>query len=93
MQKDSGQSEELRAGVWDARDPGHSELVQLRIRVIALENLMQALLSQSDGAVRQEVRERADEIQSHDDASDHPLTEYAKSKMLKLLARADRRRE
>ena len=91
MPEKRDQTEDEVQGQWDASDPGHAELVQMRIRVIALENLVLAILAQSDGNVRQEVRKRADEIQPREDAVDHPLTEHARAEMLKLLARAERR--
>ncbi len=92
MGNDNGSTAVENSGVWDASDPGHAELVQMRIRVIALENLVLAILAQSDEGILQKVRERADEIRSRDDASEHPLTEHARTEMLKLLARAERRR-
>ena len=76
---------------WDVSEPGHAELVQMRIRVIALENLMFAVLAQSDKTVWQRVRERAEEIRPRADAEDHPLTELARKEMLQLLERAERR--
>jgi hypothetical protein len=91
MGNEQGLTEDENAGAWDASHPGHAELVQMRIRVIALENLVLALLTQSDEVVRQRVRDRADEIHPRDDASEHPLTEHARIEMLKLLARGERR--
>jgi hypothetical protein len=91
MGSEQGLTDDENPGAWDASHPGHAELVQMRIRVIALENLVLALLAQSDAGVRQQVRERADEIPPRDDASEHPLTEHARTEMLKLLARAERR--
>ncbi len=81
------------ADVWDAGDPGHAELVQMRIRMIALENIVLAILSRSDDGVRQKVRERAAEIHPRDGAAAHPLTEHAGDEMLRLLARAERRQD
>lgn len=82
---------ERSAGGWEVSDPGHAELVQLRIRMIAAENLLLALLAESSDDVRRKVRARAAEIQPRDTASDHPLTERAADEMLRLLARAERR--
>ena len=92
MPKDLSQTEDENTGVWDASDPGHAELIQMRIRVIALENLVLAILAQSDDDVRQKVRERANEIEPREDASEHPLTGHARTEMLKLLARSERLR-
>lgn len=78
-------------GHWDASEPGHAELVQMRIRMIAMENLLLAVLAGSDQETRRRVRERADEIRPRPDAVDHPLTELARAEMLRLLERAERR--
>lgn len=89
----SDDDDEARAGsgVWDASDPGHSELVQMRIRIIALENLVLAILAKSSSDVWKMVRTRAGEIQSRGDVAEQPLTRHASDEMLKLLARAERR--
>lgn len=89
----SGDSERERnsLGSWDASDPGHAELVQMRIRIIALENLVLAMLAGADKSVYRQVRDRADEIQPRAGASEHPLTELARNEMLRLLERAERR--
>lgn len=83
-------SQEDDTGSWDASDPGHAELVQLRIRMIAAENLLLAILAESSEAVRQNVRRRASEIQPREGATDHPLTEHAAIEMNRLLGRAER---
>lgn len=91
MSNISDETNDSLTGTWDASDPGHAELVQMRIRLIALENLVLALLAQSGQEVRQDVRDRADEIRPRAESSEHPLTELARTEMLKLLARAERR--
>lgn len=93
MPNDDAEKATNKTGVWDASDPGHAELVQMRIRMIALENLVLAILASSDDGVRQTVRDRAAEIHPYGDASDHPLTEHARDEMLRLLARAERRQD
>lgn len=67
-----------------------AELVQLRIRVIALENLVIALLA--DGPVRQLalVREMATHISPRPGYTPHPLTLNAADQMLSLVDRAGR---
>lgn len=79
------------SGAWDASDPGHAELVQMRIRMIATENLILAILSEASEEVRQSVRDRAVEIAPRRGSSDHPLTHFAQKEMLSMLARAERR--
>lgn len=66
----------------------NSELVQLRVRVIALENLVIALLA--DGSERQlgHVREMAAFIAPRPGQTQHPLTIEAASHMLGLVHRA-----
>jgi hypothetical protein len=59
--------------------------------MIAMENLLLAVLAGSDQETRRRVRERADEIRPRPDAVDHPLTELARAEMLRLLERAERR--
>jgi hypothetical protein len=66
----------------------NAELVQLRVRVIALENLVIALLA--DGSERQlaHVREMAEFIAPRPGRTQHPLTVEAASHMLGLVHRA-----
>lgn len=66
----------------------NAELVQLRVRVIALENLVIALLA--DGSERQlaHVREMAAFIAPRLGRTQHPLTVEAASHMLGLVHRA-----
>lgn len=78
------------SGTRDASGPGDAELVQLRTRTIALENLLLAILAESSDAVRQNVLRRASEIQPREGATDHPLTRHAAEEMKKLLERAER---
>lgn len=66
----------------------NAELVQLRVRVIALENLIISLLA--DGSERQleHVREMAAFITPRPGQTQHPLTLDAASHMLGLVHRA-----
>lgn len=71
-----------------APELSNAELVQLRIRVIALENLVIALLA--DGPERRlaQVREMAAFITPRAGRTQHPLTVDAASHMLGLVHRA-----
>ena len=64
------------------------ELVQLRIRVIALENLVIALLSQASDAQLNRAGEMAAHIAPRPDATQHPLTAHAAQHMNDLVSRA-----
>lgn len=65
----------------------NAELVQLRVRVIALENLIIAVLaSGSDGQLGL-IREMADYISPRPGSTQHPLTLEAASQMLDLVER------
>lgn len=93
MPNEHDQNATGNVGVWDASDPGHAELVRMRIRMIALENIVLAILARSDDGVRQKIRERAAEIHPRDGAAAHPLTEHAGDEILRLLARSERRQD
>ena len=64
------------------------ELVQLRIRVIALENLMIAVLAQGSDRQRQVARDMADYISPRSGVTHHPLTIQAADHMTDLVSRA-----
>ena len=66
----------------------NAELVQLRIRVIALENLIIALLADASDQQRDLVREMAAIISPHPGSTHHPLTTHAADHMTDLLHRA-----
>jgi hypothetical protein len=66
----------------------NAELVQLRIRVIALENLLLALLSGASAAQLAAAQEMAELISPQADAHPHPLTLRAATQMRMLLHRA-----
>ncbi len=66
----------------------NAELVQLRIRVIALENVVIALLSQADGACSHRVREMAAYISPRAGFTHHPLTLQAAAQMKSLVERS-----
>ncbi|MBB3764934.1 hypothetical protein [Sphingomicrobium lutaoense] len=76
-------------GSWDVPELEHAELVQMRIRLIALETIVAALLSTASDEQRQIVAAYADNIRARPDAKRHPLTEYAAEEIERLLNRSD----
>ncbi|MBK5199558.1 MAG: hypothetical protein JJE37_14975 [Methyloceanibacter sp.] len=66
----------------------NAELVQLRIRVIALENLLIALLAEASDRQLDLVREMAAYISPRRGAAQHPLTIHAAAQMIDLVERA-----
>jgi hypothetical protein len=65
-----------------------AEVVQLQIRVIALENLVIALLANSPEATRAQARELADYISPRPGFTQHRLTLHAATQMTHLVDRA-----
>jgi len=74
----------------DVPELTNAELVQLRVRVIALENLVIALLAEASDAQRVIARKMASFIAPRPGAVHHPLTTQAAVHMLDLIDRADR---
>lgn len=68
----------------------NSELVQLRIRVIALENLVIALLADAPDRQLILARGMATYISPRAGFTPHPITLRAADEMLSLVDRADR---
>lgn len=68
----------------------NAELVQLRIRVIALENVVIALLAVASERQRDVAREMAAYISPRPGSTQHPLTVHAAAHMLDLVGRAGR---
>ncbi len=66
----------------------NAELVQLRIRVIALENLVIAVLAEGSDRQLQVAREMADYISPRPGFTHHPLTIQAADHMTDLVDRA-----
>lgn len=64
------------------------ELVQLRIRVIALENVVIALLADASDRQLDRVREMAAHISPRPGFTPHPLTLHAAGQMIDLVERA-----
>lgn len=67
----------------------NAELVQLRIRVIALENLMIALLAEASDRQIDLAREMATYISPRPSFTQHPLTIHAAARMIDLVERAN----
>ena len=80
-------------GSWDIPEPDHADLVQMRIRLITLENIVLGLLSGASDEQIDQIRKRADMIEPRPEASRHPLTELAAGDMRKFLERAARMAE
>ena len=74
----------------DAPRTSDVEADQLRIRVIALENLVIALLADATDDQRMLVRDMADHISPRPGYTPHPMTLRAAAEMRSLLERADR---
>jgi hypothetical protein len=70
-------------------DLTNAELVQLRIRVIALENLMISLLSEAPERQLGLIREMAAFISPRPGFTHHPLTVHAATQMINLVDRAE----
>jgi hypothetical protein len=66
----------------------NAELVQLRVRVIALENLVIALLAQAPDRQLDLAREMATYISPRPGFTQHPLTIHAAAHMVDLVERA-----
>jgi len=69
---------------------GNAEMRALRIRVIALENLVIALLAPATEAQREVARRMADYIAPRAGATPHPMTTLASAHMVDLIERAIR---
>lgn len=66
----------------------NAELVQLRVRVIALENLVIALLAEGSDRPAEIVREMAAYISPRAGFTHHPLTTHAAAHMIDLVERS-----
>ncbi len=73
---------------YEAPQLTNTELVQLRIRVIALENLVISLLAEASDRQRDLAREMAAYISPRPGFTHHPLTVQAAAQMTHLIDRA-----
>lgn len=71
----------------------NAELVQLQIRVIALENLLAVLLADASDRQLNLAREIADCITPHPGFTPHSLTIHAAARMLGLIERSGHLRD
>lgn len=71
----------------------NAELVQLRVRVIALENLLISLFAEGSGRELEIAREMAAYISPRPGSTQHPLTIHAAAQMIDLIERANRVRD
>jgi len=74
----------------DVPDLTNAELVQLRVRVIALENLVIALLAGASDKQLEIAREMATYISPRPGFTPHPMTVHAAGHMVDLVDRAGR---
>lgn len=72
---------------------GDAEIIQLRIRVIALENLMIAVLAEGSQRQTQIALEMADYISPRSGFTQHPLTIRAAQHMTDMVSRAEHFRD
>jgi len=72
----------------DVPEMTKGELVLLRVRVIALENLLIAVLAEGSDRQRQTALDMADVISPREGYSQHPLTIRAAQHMTDLVRRA-----
>jgi hypothetical protein len=72
----------------DALSPSDAEYALLHSRVIALENIIIALLAEASDRQIELVREMAAYIAPRDDAVQHPLTVHAASQMDHVVDRS-----
>ena len=72
---------------WDIPALSDAEIIQLRIRVIALENIMISLLSTASDGQLKKIIEMADFITPRPGAKQHPLTIHAATQMTQLVER------
>jgi hypothetical protein len=73
----------------DLPTPTDAELVQLHTRVIALENIVIALLADATDGQRIIARDLADQISPRPASTQHPLTLHAARHMLSMVERAE----
>ena len=78
---------------YEAPPLSNTELVQLRIRVIALENLVITLLAGASDQQLELIRKMAAYISPRPGFTHHPLTVHAATQMVDMVERADHFRE
>ena len=87
---DGPQNQQLHGGITDdTPTPTAAELLQLHARIIALENLVIALLAETSDAQRDFAREIAACILPRPGSTRHLLTIHAARQMLGMIERAE----
>ncbi len=86
---DSGRVHPASTEAADIPPLGDAELVQLRIRVIALENVIAVLLADATDQQLDLVREMAAYISPRPGYTQHRLTVHAAARMMSLVKEAD----
>ncbi len=86
---DVGPPTNLDAALGRAPPPSNAELAQLQIRIIAVENLLIALLAQADDAQLDLIRDMAAYISPRPGFAPHPLTIGAAGEMISLVERSN----
>lgn len=92
MSSSSRATDFLASGFGHADEPPltNAELVQLRVRVIALENMVIAMLANAPPEQQALAREMASYISPRPGYTPHALTIHAADQMRNLVDRADR---
>lgn len=75
---------------YDYIQPTNAELAHIRIRVIALEHMLIALLAEASDRQLEVVRDMASYISPRPGYTNHPLTVHAGAHMNELVERAIR---
>jgi len=73
-----------------APEMSNADLVMLRVRIIALENLLISLLATASEQQLELAREMAGYISPRPGATHHPLTTHAAAHMIDLIERSSR---
>ena len=73
---------------WDIPALSDAEIIQLRIRVIALENIVLSLVARATDDQLTQIAEMAEFITPRPDTTQHPLTIHAATQMTQLVERA-----
>jgi hypothetical protein len=81
--------EDLDTVLRSAPPLSNAELVQLHVRLIAVENVLIALLAQADDAQRGLIRDMAAYISPRPGFTPHPMTIGAAGEMVSLLERSN----
>lgn len=87
-ENEGGTDKPREEGSVDVPELTNTELVHLRVRVIALENIIISLLAQAPEEQHELVRQMADFISPRPGSTQHPLTIEAATHMNQFVDRA-----